>query len=78
MKDKLMDKRVETLDQSVWWLQLSLAQKFSANTLGQFGCQLQFIRKEKGRSLAVLTCNTDIATVNEDGEINSTPNITLR
>jgi len=28
MKDKLMDKRVETLDQSVWWLQLSIAQEF--------------------------------------------------
>jgi hypothetical protein len=76
--DQLVDRRTKTLEQSVWWSRLSLAQKFSASSLSKFGYELKFIRKEKGENLAVLTCNTDIATVNQDGEINTTPKITIR
>jgi|TARA_B110000908_G_C10108151_1_gene381736 hypothetical protein len=72
------EKRSEPPEQSVWWRRLSLAQKFSASSLGKFGYELKFIRKEKDCNLAVLTCHDIVAVVNEDGEINISPTITIR
>lgn len=74
----MVERRAETPEQSVWWSKLSLAQKFSASSLGKFGYELLFIRNEKGRSLAILTCNGGIAVVSEDGDINTTPNVNIR
>ncbi len=74
----LIERRGEKPEQSVWWSRLSLAQKFSASSLGKFGYELAFIRNEQGRSLAVLTCNGGIAVITEDGDINTAPSITIR
>ena len=74
----ILDRRTEAPEQSVWWNKLSLAQKFSASSLGQFGYELSFVRIEQGRSLAVLQCNSGVAIISEDGEINTSPNIELR
>ena len=75
---QLLDRRSEPPEQSIWWSKLSLAQKFSASSLGKFGYELQFIRNEKGASIAVLICNGLIAVVTEDGDINTSPNIKIR
>jgi len=74
----ILDRRTEAPEQSVWWNKLSLAQKFSASSLGQFGYELSFVRNEQGRNLAVLQCNSGVAIISEDGEINTSPNIDLR
>ncbi len=74
----ILDRRTEAPEQSVWWNKLSLAQKFSASSLGQFGYELSFVRNEQGRNLAVLQCNSGVAIISEDGEINTSPNINLR
>ena len=74
----LLERRNEAPEQSVWWNKLSLAQKFSASSLGQFGYELSFVRNEQERSLAVLQCNSGIAIISEDGEINTSPSIELR
>ena len=63
---------------SLWWSKLSLAQKFSASSLGKFGYELCFVRNEHGHSLAVLTCNSGVAVITEDGDINTSPNIKIR
>ena len=57
---------------------LSLAQKFSAGSLGKFGYELLFIRNEKGRSIAILSNHADTVSITEDGEINGSPEITIR
>lgn len=72
------ERRTQPPEQSVWWSKLSLAQKFSASSLGKFGYELKFIRNENGHSLAVMTCNDGVAIVSEDGEINTTPSIQIR
>ena len=77
-KQPLVERRREPPEQSVWWSKLSLAQKFSASSLGKFGYELSFVRNELGKSLAVLICHGGMATIAEDGEINTAPNITLR
>lgn len=74
----MVDRRREPPEQSVWWTKLSLAQKFSASSLGKFGYELAFVRNENGHSLAVLTCNGGLAIVNEEGDINTSPDIQLR
>ncbi|NMP29959.1 hypothetical protein HII17_00170 [Thalassotalea sp. M1531] len=77
-KKPLEDRRAEPPEQSIWWSRLSLAQKFSASSLGKFGYELQFIRNDNGKSLAVLICNGGVAVIAEDGEINTSPNIRIR
>ncbi|QBG37101.1 hypothetical protein [Litorilituus sediminis] len=74
----MLERRREAPEQSVWWEKLSLAQKFSASSLGKFGYELSFVRNEQGRSLAVLTCSGGVAVITEDGEINTSPNIQIR
>ncbi|MCO4799060.1 MAG: hypothetical protein KC484_07585 [Colwelliaceae bacterium] len=73
-----IDRRHESPEQSVWWSKLSLAQKFSASSLGKFGYELSFVRNENGKSLAVLVCNGGVAVVSEDGDINTSPDINIR
>ncbi len=74
----MLERRRKTPEQSVWWDELSLAQKFSASSLGKFGYELIFVRNEQEGSLAVLTCSGGLAVITEDGEINTSPNINIR
>lgn len=78
LEKPIVERRKEPPEQSVWWEKLSLAQKFSASSLGKFGYELSFVRNENGQSLAVLMCNGGIAVVSEDGDINTSPNINIR
>ena len=73
----MLERRKKALEHSVWWNKLSLAQKFSASSLGKFGYELIFIRNDNGHSLAVLR-GGDIAVISEDGDIDTSPNITIR
>jgi hypothetical protein len=74
----LVDRRSEPPEQSIWWAKLSLAQKFSASSLGKFGYELCFIRNDNGNSVAVLICNGGVAVITEDGDINTSPDIVVR
>lgn len=74
----MLERRQNKPEQSVWWNKLSLAQKFSASSLGKFGYDLAFVRNEQGQSLAVLTCSSGVAVITEDGDINTSPNINIR
>ncbi len=74
----MLERRQRSPEQSIWWNKLSLAQKFSASSLGKFGYELSFVRHEQGRSLAVLTCSSGVAIITEDGDINTSPTIHIR
>lgn len=74
----MLERRQTQPEHSVWWNKLSLAQKFSASSLGKFGYELAFVRVEQGRSLAVLTCESGVAVITEDGDIDTSPNIHIR
>ncbi len=77
-KYPIVDRREEPPERSVWWSKLSLAQKFSASSLGKFGYELCFVRNNEGHSLAVLMCNSGVAVITEDGDINTSPDIKIR
>ncbi|WP_426359075.1 hypothetical protein ACPUVO_02195 [Pseudocolwellia sp. HL-MZ19] len=73
-----MERRVSAEEQSSLWDKLSLAQKFAASSLTQFGYDLAYIREQQGGSTAVLLCDNNAATISSDGEINTAPSIQLR
>ncbi|MCU4677059.1 hypothetical protein N7931_15605 [Catenovulum sp. 2E275] len=72
------DKRGISLTSNQWWDELSMAQKFSANSLFQFGYQLAFIRNTEAGKLAVLIRDGQIVAISEDGELDAHPDIVLR
>lgn len=72
-------KRSLELSPNQWWDLLSLAQKFSANSLFQFGYQLAFIRNtDKGKLAVLIREDNNLAAITEDGELDTHPNIVLR
>lgn len=77
-KSSVDDRREEGPEISVWWDKLSLAQKFSASSLGKFGYELICIRNIVNENIAILQCNGSITTISEDGEIITSPHISLR
>lgn len=60
------------------WQDLTLAQKFAASSLAQFGYKLNFIRDFHDTHVAVLSCNDTLAVISKSGEINTHPNIKIR
>jgi len=77
-ENPILERRQVSPEQSVWWNKLSLAQKFSASSLGKFGYELSFVRNDHEQSLAVLTCSSGIAVVTDEGDINTSSNIQIR
>ena len=78
-KDDVLERR-KVISNTVTdqWDNLTLAQKFSASSLNQFGYELEFIRDYNSGSLAILVCGDNIATISTTGEINTSPAILLR
>jgi hypothetical protein len=74
----MLERRKEAPEQSVWWNKLSLAQKFSASSLGKFGYEISFVRNDNGHSLAILQCSGGVAVIHEDGDIDTSPKIAIR
>lgn len=60
------------------WSELTLAQKFAASSLTQFGYELLFVRDINNKNIAALVCNDNIATISKSGEINTAPNMEIR
>ena len=77
-REQLLERRQKDPKDNVWWDRLTLAQKFAASSLIQFGYDLAFVRSSNAGSTAVLICDNRTATVSDDGDIDTSPNIKLR
>ena len=77
-REVLLERRQYVAEQSTLWDKLSLAQKFAASSLTQFGYDIAFIRNSKSGSLAILMCEGNAATISDEGEINTSPDIVIR
>ena len=77
-REVLLERRHHDQIQSTLWEQLTLAQKFAASSLTQFGYDLAFIRSSNIGNMAVLLCEGKAATITTDGEINTAPQINIR
>ena len=78
-REDLLERRLPTQgDFDDLWEELTLAQKFAASSLTQFGYKLNFIRDFYDSHIAVLTCNDNVAVITKGGEIDTHPNIQIR
>ena len=77
-REQLLERRHHNPKENVWWDRLTLAQKFAASSLIQFGYDLAFVRSSNAGSVAVLVCDNRTATVSDDGDIDTNPNLSLR
>ncbi|NMP30630.1 hypothetical protein HII17_03560 [Thalassotalea sp. M1531] len=77
-REVLLERRHHEQIQAGLWDQLTLAQKFAASSLTQFGYDLAFIRESNTGGLAILLCDGNAATITGDGEINTAPKIQIR
>lgn len=77
-REALLERRQSVSDPSTLWDKLSLAQKFAASSLTQFGYDLAYVRDQQDGSMAILLCDNNAATISSDGEINTAPAITIR
>ncbi len=77
-REVLLERRQQDLAPETLWNRLSLAQKFAASSLTQFGYDLSYIRNSKAGSLAILLCNGNAATISSEGEIDTSPDIIIR
>ena len=77
-REILLERRKESVVVETLWGKLSLAQKFAASSLAQFGYDLTYIRDSSAGKLAILLCNGNVATISNEGEIETSPNIVIR
>jgi len=78
-RETLLERRAQNnIATGSLWNKLSLAQKFAASSLTQFGYDLTYIRNSNVGNLAILLCNDNAATISIEGEIDTSPNIVIR
>lgn len=77
-RETLLERRRSEQDDSLLWDKLTLAQKFAASSLIQFGYDLAFLRNSNRGNVAVLLCDGNTATITGDGEIDTAPNLKIR
>lgn len=78
---KAMEKigcRRRSLDHHEWWDSLNYAQKFAASSLYQFGYDIKFVRHLDSGTLVVMCLGKEVVTIDEEGVIDSHPEIRLR
>ena len=72
------ERRNAERDQAKRLSQLSNPQKYSMQSLKIFGYSLIFIRQIDDKFIPILAFNNQFATINTDGEIDTTPNLQIR
>jgi len=77
-REALLERRQYTHEQVTLWDKLSLAQKFAASSMTQFGYDLSFIRNSNNGNIAILQCNDKAATINSEGDVDTSPDIIIR
>jgi hypothetical protein len=77
-REVLLERRQQSVEVDTLWGKLSLAQKFAASSLAQFGYDLTYIRNSNAGNLAILLCNGSAATISSEGEIDTSPEIVIR
>ncbi|RVT44390.1 hypothetical protein EMM73_16880 [Rheinheimera sediminis] len=72
------ERRREPRDLNFFWDMLNMAQKFSVSELQRYGYELSFVRQQEQQSLAVLKAGAKMASIDQDGQINTAPRVFLR
>lgn len=60
------------------WNQLTTPQQFASSSLNNFGYDLAYVRDSNTSPMAILLCDSKVAVINAEGDINTDPSITIR
>lgn len=74
----LKERRHITPDKHVLWAQLNVCQQASVSSLYNYGYDLSFIRISPLGKIAVMVLNASPIVIDEEGTINSHPEIEIR
>ncbi|MBU2871166.1 hypothetical protein [Colwellia sp. E2M01] len=78
-REQLLERREDKkIDTNELWEELTLAQKFAANSLLRLGYDLNWIRDVDETHLAILRCNDNVAVISKEGEVDTQPSIHIR
>ncbi|MFT5788385.1 MAG: hypothetical protein ACI8SJ_000488 [Shewanella sp.] len=72
------NRKAKPIDANNHWLLLTNAQRFAFYTLAKLGYQLLFVRNPNNCSTAVASQEDKLVTIDDEGEIDFSPNIILR
>ncbi|ASJ98555.1 hypothetical protein FGA12_03110 [Shewanella marisflavi] len=72
------DRRVSQAHANEHWDRLTTAQRFAFYTLAKLGYQLLFVRQTPTMSTAIAKQEDQLATIDDDGDIDFNPDIVLR
>lgn len=78
MDNTTLERRHSSPSKSTLWNQLTVPQQFSSGSLTNFGYDLAYIRDQNTSPMAILLCDSKVAVIDEDGDINTAPNISIR
>ncbi|MCE9677676.1 hypothetical protein LZP69_00535 [Shewanella sp. AS1] len=72
------ERRVASAKAGEHWGRLSPVQRFAFYTLAKLGYQLLFVRRDINSSTAIAKLEDNLATIDDEGEIDFNPDICLR
>lgn len=78
VRDSLIERRLTPDTYHDLWSSLTLAQKFAASSLTKYGYELSFIRCSNVGNIAFMMVDDNVATIEMDGDINTTPDVIIR
>jgi len=73
-----LHRRRRLLESCEWWDYLNYAQKFSVSSLYKFGYDISFVRRTGHLSIVVMHIDGREVTVDQDGLIDTHPDIKTR
>jgi len=72
------ERRFATPHTSVLYSQLNAAQQAAVSSLSHFGYELSYIRIHESGDIAILKVGEQVATIDEEGNVDPEPNIKIR
>lgn len=72
------DRRIAHAKSGEHWDRLTTAQRFAFYTLAKLGYQLLFVRRTPTTSTAVAKQDEQLVTIDDEGDIDFSPNVILR
>ncbi|WP_156115757.1 hypothetical protein [Colwellia psychrerythraea] len=78
MDNTNLERRHSSPCKSALLNQLTIPQQFASGILNTFGYNLAYIRDGHTNPLAILLCDSKVAVIDVDGDINTESNILIR
>jgi len=76
--ETLQNRRYSQPDKATLMSRLTMSQKFAVHNLDHYGYNLVFMRNSGTKCVAVMANGNNLATIDVNGNIDTSPNIAVR